>query len=141
MSNGAIRSERPGAMASRKILFVEDMLELREAATGSLRSHGYTVVEAADGGQAVRQASKESFDVVVMDLAMPFIDGIEAIKRIRANGKGKRPHVIVLSGQPDARTRQLAFAAGCDPYILKPIELDALHAAVRVYFTKRDGHD
>jgi len=120
---------------------VEDLHDLRETSVGALRAHGYVVEGASDGGQAVRQASKKKFDVVIMDLEMPNIDGIEAIRRIRANGSQKRPHVIVLSGLLDARTRQLAFEAGCDQYMIKPVELDDLHAAVRTYFTKRDGHE
>jgi two-component system OmpR family response regulator len=108
---------------------------------GALRAHGYVVEGASDGGQAVRQANKRKYDVVIMDIELPNIDGIEAIKRIRANGAQKRPHVIVLSGLLDARTRQLAFEAGCDQYMIKPVELDDLTAAVRTYFTKRDGRD
>ena len=137
MRNGSGRSG--SAPAPGTILFVEDLREEREIAIGALRAHGYVVEGAADGGQAVRQASKRTFDVVIMDLTMPNIDGIEAIRRIRANGGSKRPHVIVLSGLMDARTRQLAFEAGCDQYMIKPVELHDLHAAVRTYFTKRDG--
>jgi CheY-like chemotaxis protein len=123
------------------ILFVEDVLEEREAAVEALRAHGYVVVEAHDGGQAVRQATKLVFDVVIMDVSLPVLDGIEAIRRIRAVASAKRPYVIVMSGQVDARTRQLAFEAGCDQYIVKPCGVDALAAAVRAYFLKRDGRE
>jgi len=140
--SGGPRSDRSSvAPAKRTILFVEDVLEMREVAIAGLRAHGYVVEGASDGGQAVRHANKQKFDVVIMDLQMPNIDGIEAIRRIRANGGEKRPHVIVLSGVPDARTRQLAFEAGCDQYIVKPIEVDELTAAVSTYFAKRDGRE
>lgn len=121
------------------ILFVEDVVEERAAAVETLRSHGYVVEEANDGSQAVRIAKKSVPDVVVMDVSLPYMDGIEAIRRIRALAGEKRPHVIVMSGQVDARTRQLAFEAGCDEYIVKPCGLETLSAAVRAYFTKRDG--
>ena len=123
----------------RVILFVEDVLEQREAAIVLLRERGYTVIEATDGGQAVRQTAKQPPDVVVMDVSLPVMDGIEAIRRIRALGGKKRPHVIVMSGQLDARTRQLAFEAGCDQYITKPCGIDSLAASVAAYFVKRDG--
>ena len=123
----------------RIILFVEDVLEQREAATVLLRDLGYVVVEATDGTQAVREAKKQTPDVVVMDVSLPVMDGIEAIRRIRALAGKKRPHVIVMSGQLDARTRQLAFEAGCDQYITKPCGIDALAATVDAYFVKRDG--
>lgn len=121
------------------ILFVEDVLEEREPAIESLRALGYVVVEAQDGGQAVRRATKLMPDVVIIDVSLPVLDGIEAIRRIRASGGSKNPYVIVMSGQLDARTRQLAFEAGCDQYIVKPCGIDVLAAAVRAYFLKRDG--
>ncbi len=130
--------ERPRS-EERLILFVEDVLEQREAAIVLLRERGYVVVEATDGGQAVRHAAKQPPDVVVMDISLPVIDGIEAIRRIRALGGQKRPHVIVMSGQLDGRTRQLAFEAGCDQYMTKPCGVDALAASVDAYFVKRDG--
>lgn len=123
----------------RIILFVEDVLEQREAAIVLLRERGYVVVEATDGGQAVRHAARQTPDVVVMDVSLPVMDGIEAIRRIRALAGKKRPHVIVMSGQLDGRTRQLAFEAGCDQYITKPCGVDALAASVDAYFVKRDG--
>jgi DNA-binding response OmpR family regulator len=122
------------------ILLVEDIAEAREQASKSLRKLGYAVEEAADGGQAVRRAARRPPDLVVMDLSLPIMDGIEAMRRIRAMARSKRPHVIVMSGRVDARTRQLAFEAGCDQYIVKPCEPEELAAAVRAYFTKRDGH-
>ena len=129
----------PAHADERIILFVEDVLEQREPAILLLRARGYVVIEAADGGQAVRQAAKRIPDVVVMDVSLPVMDGIEAIRRIRALAGNKRPHVIVMSGQGDARTRQLAFEAGCDQYITKPCGVDALAASVDAYFVKRDG--
>jgi CheY-like chemotaxis protein len=128
-----------GPVDAPTILVVEDVLEERETAIESLRAHGYVVIEAHDGGQAVRQATKLVPDVVIMDVSLPVLDGIEAIRRIRASCGSKKPYVIVLSGQVDARTRQLAFEAGCDQYIVKPCGIDALAAAVHAYFLKRDG--
>jgi CheY-like chemotaxis protein len=125
--------------AARVILFVEDVLEQREPATVLLRERGYSVVEATDGGQAVRLATKHLPDVVVMDVSLPIMDGIEAIRRIRALPGKKRPHVIVMSGQLDGRTRQLGFEAGCDQYITKPCGIEALAASIDAYFLKRDG--
>jgi CheY-like chemotaxis protein len=129
----------PAQGGERSILFVEDDHEQREAASALLRDRGYVVAEAADGGQAVRHAKKQLPDVVVMDVSMPVMDGIEAVRRIRALAGTKRPHVIVMSGQVDARTRQLAFEAGCDQFITKPCGIDALAASVDAYFVKRDG--
>lgn len=139
-------TEPPDSSASRAlrgdqrvILFVEDVLEQREAASVLLRQRGYVVVEATDGGQAVRHAASQLPDVIVMDVSLPVMDGIEAIRRIRALAGKRRPHVIVMSGQSDARTRQRAFEAGCDQYVTKPCGFDALAASIDAYFVKRDG--
>jgi CheY-like chemotaxis protein len=123
----------------RTILVVEDVVDQREASVALLRDVGYRVEEAADGGQAVRLASKGNADVIVMVVSLPIMDGIEVVRRIRALRGAKRPHVIVTSGHGDARTRQLAFEAGCDQFIAKPVEPQALAAAIQAFFMKRDG--
>lgn len=131
------------APGGAQILLVEDVLEQREPVTEILRARGYEVTIAVDGGAAVREAGKRGFDVIIMDIALPVMDGIEAIRRIRAAAAaardGKRPHVIVLSAQVDARTRELAFEAGCDQFMIKPCSLDAIASAVGAYLAKRDG--
>jgi DNA-binding response OmpR family regulator len=128
------------AGVARTILVVEDEMDAREATVRLLRDLGFAVEIAVDGSQAVKQALKHAPDVVVMDVSLPHLSGIEALRHIRANG-AKRPHVIMMSGQVDGRTRQLAFEAGCDQYIVKPAGVDTLTAAVQAYFTKRDGRD
>lgn len=136
---GAAGPVAPVAPLDRTILVVEDAVEQREAAVTTLRALGYRVDEAAHGGQAVRLASKGLADVIILDVSLPIVDGIEVIRRVRALGAPKRPHIIVTSGHADARSRQLAFEAGCDQYIVKPLELDALAAAIDAFFVKRDG--
>ncbi len=123
----------------RTILVVEDDVDQREALVAVLRELGYRTEEAADGGQAVRFANKGVADVIVMDVSLPIIGGIDVIRRVRTLGGPKRPHIIVTSGHVDARTRQLAFEAGCDQFIAKPVKLESLASAVRAFFVKRDG--
>lgn len=140
-SRGTGPSGMLGAVSAldRTILVVEDFVELREAVSGLLRERGYRVEEAPDGAQAVRLASRVSADVIVMDVSLPIMNGIDVTRRIRTLGGPKRPHIIVTSAHADARTRQLAFEAGCDQYIAKPLEFDALAAAISAFFVKRDG--
>jgi DNA-binding response OmpR family regulator len=137
------RSRGTGASVAvtldRTILVVEDFDELRESIVSSLRQLRYRVEEAIDGGQAVRHASKGSADVIVLDVSLPIMNGIEVARRIRKLGAAKRPHIIMTSAHADARTRQLAFEAGCDQYIVKPMDFDALAAAIDAFFVKRDG--
>jgi DNA-binding response OmpR family regulator len=123
----------------RTILYVEDDPDQRQPAARTLRALGYHVDEAIDGAQGVRLALKGVADVIVIDVKLPIMDGVEVIRRVRTLGGPKRPHIIVMSAHSDARTRQLAFEAGCDQYIVKPFDLDALAAAIDAFFVKRDG--
>jgi CheY-like chemotaxis protein len=125
---------------ARTILVVEDQMDEREATVHTLRELGYPIEVAASGSQAVKQALRHEPDVVVMDVSLPDMTGIEALRHIRASGS-KRPHVIMMSGQVDGRTRQLAFEAGCDQYIVKPAGVETLASAVQAYFSKRDGRE
>jgi CheY-like chemotaxis protein len=137
------RSLMKGALVTREVrtvLVVEDQPDEREPTVRALRELGFVVEVAADGGQAVKQALKHAPDVIVMDVSLPVMTGIEALRHVRSNGK-KRPHVIMMSGQVEGRTRQLAFEAGCDQYIIKPAGVDTLASAVQAYFTKRDGRE
>lgn len=127
------------APLARTILVVEDFDELRELIVSSLRELRYQVEAASSGGQAVRFASKGVADVIVMDVSLPVMNGIDVTRRIRTLGGPKRPHIIVASAHGDGRTRQLAFEAGCDQFIAKPLDLDALAATIDAFFVKRDG--
>jgi two-component system, cell cycle response regulator DivK len=139
MARSPTKGATERARVSRIVLVVEDEADEREMTVRSLRELGYVVEIATDGGQAVKQAQKHTPDVIVMDVALPFMTGIEALRHIRANATAKRPQVIMMSGQVDGRTRQLAFEAGCDQYIVKPCGVDTLAGAVQAYFAKRDG--
>src|SRR4051812_10500409 len=88
---------------ARTVLVVEDQTDEREPAVRALRELGYVVEIAVDGGQAVKQALKHAPDVIVLDVSLPVMTGIEALRHVRSNGK-RRPHVIMLSGQVDGRT-------------------------------------
>lgn len=128
-----------GREVDRTVLVVEDAIDQREAWVAVLRGLGYRTEEATDGGQAVRVASRSAADVILVDVSLPIMGGIDVVRRIRALGGPKRPHIIMTSGHVDARTRQLAFEAGCDQFIPKPVKLDALASAIRAFFVKRDG--
>jgi CheY-like chemotaxis protein len=102
------------------ILVVDDVDDNREIYCSYLAKQGYRVAEASDGAQAVVQVVELAPRVVVMDLAMPVVDGWEATRRIRTLPAGSGVHIIVLSGHVTRESREQAFAAGCDEFIAKP---------------------
>ena len=115
------------------VLIVDDDDEQRDVLAALLKGLGCRVDIATDGASGTRLATNLEPDVVVMDLAMRGMDGWEAIRAIRTRTAGRRLHVIVLSAFADARSRELAFDAGCDEYVVKPADV---RGGIRAHVTR-----
>jgi len=111
-----------------RVLLVEDNPVNRQFALAVLKSVGTVVAVAKDGGQAVRMACAEPYDLILMDCQMPVLDGYEATRRIRA--AGVTTLVIALTANAMEGDRARCTAAGMDDYLAKPIRPDTLRAAV-----------
>lgn len=116
-----------------KLLLVEDSERLRATLEHGLRSAGFAVDTASDGMQALAFLGQYAFDLVVLDLMLPRLDGIEVLKAMPANGL--RPRVLVLSARDEVSDRIEALNAGADDYLVKPFSFDELlarlHALLR----------
>ncbi len=108
------------------ILVVEDIEDTRFVMRLELESRGYRVLEAADGKLAVDLALQEHPDVILMDLALPYLDGIEAAKQIRAGEAMPNVTIIAVTAHQDGNFRQEAKSSGFDAYVTKPIDMDWL---------------
>jgi CheY-like chemotaxis protein len=108
------------------ILLVEDNDENWDMLSRRLIRRGFAVTRAADGEQAVDRALADSPDLVLMDVNLPLIDGLEATRRIRAAPTGTAVPVIALTAHALVSDRELAFAAGADDYHTKPVEFPRL---------------
>jgi CheY-like chemotaxis protein len=107
-----------------KVLIVDDEEELRMILSEQLRHHGLEILEAANGLESLWQVKHERPDVIVLDLTMPRLDGIEALKRIhRFDPKIK---VIVLTGSEDPVQHQRARSFGASEVFTKPYDLEQL---------------
>ncbi len=113
------------------VLIVEDFADAREMYAAFLSLSGLQVLEAARGEEAVRMAVDARPDAIVMDLALPGIDGWEATRRLKADPRTARIPVIALSGQVLPRHADEARRAGCAVVLLKPVLPEALVAEVR----------
>ena len=122
------------------ILFIEDDPMNRRVVKDMLDVAGATMAEAGLAEEGLARIEYERFDVVLMDLRMPGMDGIEAIKRIRArhDEKAKLP-VIVVTADTAADLRERCLAAGADDVLFKPVAMDALFDSIGRVLAQRSG--
>ena len=111
-----------------RVLIVDDEPQILRALRINLQARQYEVVTAADGTGALREASAQRPDLVVLDLGLPDLDGVEVIRRLRAWTKVP---IVVLSGRSDSRDKIDALDAGADDYVTKPFSVEELLARVR----------
>ncbi len=117
------------ALIGLQILLAEDNADLRMAIGRVLALEGAALAQAANGREAVETAQRSKLDVIVMDLIMPVMSGLEATRVLRA--AGSRVPIIAISADATPRTRTAAVDAGCNAFLCKPFDSGDLVAAIR----------
>ncbi len=120
-----------------RLLLVEDNDALSEGLLAILRGSGYAVDAVADGTSALAAISAENFDLVVLDLNLPELDGLDVLRAIR--GRQNRTAVLILTarGSPEERVKGLDL--GADDYLTKPFDVSELEARIRVLLRRQAG--
>jgi two-component system cell cycle response regulator DivK len=118
-------------MSDKRILVVDDNEDNRQILIDLLSGAGYAVIEARTGPDAVTTAEREVPDLILMDIQLPGIDGLEATRRIKAQPALAQIPVIAVTSYALAGDDRKAAAAGCDGYVTKPFSPRALLARVR----------
>ena len=113
-------------MTGPKILLVEDNEKNMKLFRDVLQAAGYDTVEATTGGQAVELAIEHSPDLVLMDVQLPEIDGVEALGRLREDKRTASIPVLALTAQAMQGDRERFLAVGFDGYVSKPVDIVAL---------------
>ena len=126
-------------MAQRTVLVVDDDSDTREIWRASLQHHGYLVLQAANGAEGVRIALGRGPDVVVMDLHMPGMDGLQAIRHLKEHRLTSVTPVIVVSAHAGPEYQERAREAGCDGYLAKPCRPSELLAEMERVLGARAG--
>jgi DNA-binding response OmpR family regulator len=116
------------------ILIVDDEQKIREVIREYAEFNGFTVSEAADGMEAVSLIKENDYDIVIMDVMMPKLDGFSAVKEIK---KEKDVPVIMLSARSEEYDKLFGFELGIDDYMVKPFSPKELMARVNVILTRR----
>lgn len=111
-----------------KLLVVEDEITLRDALAYNLTKEGYEVTQSSDGAEALEQARKEKFDLIVLDVMLPGLDGLSFCRILR---KEQATPIIMLTARGGEVDRIVGLESGADDYIVKPFSLGELLARVR----------
>jgi two-component system cell cycle response regulator DivK len=119
--------------AEPTILLVEDNETIRHAFRILLEDSGYAVIEAGSGNEALRQAAEAAPDVILMDLGLPDINGLEVTRRLRAAEDTRETVVIALTGRALEADETACIEAGCTAYISKPIDSAGLLRKIGEY--------
>ena len=108
------------------VLVVEDSEAIRHAFTLLLEECGYAVAAAGTGADAIRIAAERSPDLVLLDLGLPDLSGLDVARRLKADAATRAIPIVALTGRDDDADRTALLSAGCAAYLLKPVETQRL---------------
>jgi two-component system, cell cycle response regulator DivK len=114
-----------------KILLIEDNELNRDMLSRRLARKGFEVAVAADGRQGVAMAQDGIFDLILMDMSLPELDGWEATRQLRADARNRTTPIIALTAHAMPGDRENAIEAGCDDYDSKPVEFPRLLGKIK----------
>lgn len=130
-TGGAVHRERDGPNSQLKVLVAEDVAANQKLIQHVLRKRGHAVTIASNGREAVVCASREPFDIILMDMLMPEMDGIEATASIRLLPGYEQVPIVALTARAMIGDRERCLAAGMDDYLAKPLDVPKLLEVIK----------
>jgi two-component system, OmpR family, alkaline phosphatase synthesis response regulator PhoP len=121
---------------AKKVLVIDDDADILELLIYNLEKEGYEVKSAANGLEGIEAAKQFMPDLILMDIMMPIMDGIEAGKIIKKTEKLKHIHLLYLTARAEEYSEVAAFEVGADDYLTKPIKPRALLSRINAFFRK-----
>jgi two-component system chemotaxis response regulator CheY len=116
---------------NKTIMTVDDSASVRQMVSFTLKEAGYEVIEAVDGQDAISKINGKALNLIVTDMNMPNMDGIELIKNIRVNSQYKFIPIIMLTTESQAEKKMEGKAAGATGWIVKPFKPEQLLAVIK----------
>jgi len=117
-----------------RVLIVDDDKELNNFLRAALKREGFAVDQAMDGKEALEQARDKEYDVLLLDVAMPELDGLSVLKELRKAGN---PAILMVTSQGGERAKLAGLNSGADDYIVKPFIVSELVARIRAVLRRR----
>ena len=124
-------------MAKTKVLVIEDDRSVSEMISYNLKQAGYEVLTASDGQDGLLQAQIKSPDIVVLDLMLPVIDGLDVCRRLRAGASTKDLLIIMLTAKSEESDELIGFSLGADDYVTKPFSVKVLLERIKALRRRR----
>lgn len=127
-------------MVKERVLIIEDDRSLAEVVSYNLRQAGYDVQLAHDGQDGINRARQHSPDVILLDLMLPVIDGLDVCRRLRADEATKNSRIIMLTAKAEESDQLIGFSLGADDYVTKPFSVKVLLERVKA-LCRRERED
>ena len=122
-----------------EVLLVEDDEAIGDLVKYNLERQGFAVDWVLDGKEALDRLNEKKYDIIILDLMLPSVDGLELCRKIRSEGKNRETPIIVLTALGDEDTKVKGFSAGADDYVTKPFSMKELLARIEAVL-RRAGH-
>jgi DNA-binding response OmpR family regulator len=120
-----------------RLLLIEDSARLRASLSQGLRQAGYAVDTAQDGHEGLWLATENAYDVIILDLMLPGIDGLTVLRSLRE--RGRSTHILILSAKDMVEDRVQGLSLGADDYLVKPFSFDELCARIQALLRRTYG--
>jgi two-component system response regulator MprA len=138
MAQGSVRQIHQDHQPQRTALIIDDEENIVEFIKLGLRYEGFQVEAASDGEQGITAAQRVNPEIIILDLMMPGIDGIEVCKRLRDNPITRDIPILMLTARDEVRDRIIGLDAGADDYLTKPFDFDELMARIRAILRRQN---
>jgi len=126
-------------MANPRILIIEDDRSLAEVVNYNLEQEGYEVIVAHDGQDGLYQAQLKTPDLVLLDLMLPVMDGLEVCRRLRARSETQHVLIVMLTAKSEETDQVVGFSLGADDYVTKPFNVKVLLERIKALLRRGQG--
>jgi two-component system phosphate regulon response regulator PhoB len=124
-------------MAKARVLIVEDDRSLSDVLAYNLQQAGYDTSIARDGQDGLNQARHKNFDLIILDLMLPVVDGLEVCRRLRADATVRDMRIVMLTAKSEEADQVVGLAIGADDYVTKPFSVKVLLERVKALLRRR----